>query len=86
MLKDDDTEVSKTESVENVVQEEDGEDEEEEEEEEEDQEEGDEEMDTEDGETTGSEGKLSATAAERSESRAYGSVIHKCEVRDSSIL
>lgn len=76
--------MSKTESVENVVQEEDeGEDEGEEEEE---QEEGDEEMDTEDGETTGSEGKQSATAAERSESRAYGSIIHKCEVRNSSIL
>ncbi|XP_048034293.1 zinc finger and BTB domain-containing protein 17 isoform X1 [Megalobrama amblycephala] len=69
--------VSKTESVENVVQEEDEGDEEGEEEEE--QEEGDEDMDTEDGETTGSEGKQSATAAERSESRAYGSVIHKCE-------
>lgn len=78
--------MSKTESVENVVQEEDEGEDEGEEEEEEEQEEGDEEMDTEDGETTGSEGKQSATAAERSESRAYGSVIHKCEVRKSSVL
>ncbi|XP_077074447.1 zinc finger and BTB domain-containing protein 17 isoform X3 [Siphateles boraxobius] len=72
--------VSKSESMENVVQEEDGEDEDEgEEEDEEQEEEEEEEMDTEDGETTGSEGKQSVSAAERSESRAYGSVTHKCE-------
>ncbi|KAI7794129.1 zinc finger and BTB domain-containing protein 17 isoform X1 [Triplophysa rosa] len=69
--------VQKDESVKNVA-EDDGMDEEEVEDEELD-EEGDEEMETEDGETSGSDGKMSATAAERSESRAYGSVTHKCE-------
>ncbi|KAK7128885.1 hypothetical protein R3I94_017192 [Phoxinus phoxinus] len=78
--------VLKAESMENVVQEEDGEDEdegeeeeEEDDEDEEEEEEEDEDMDTEDEETTGSEGRHSLSAAERSESRAYGSVTHKCE-------
>uniref|UniRef100_A0A9J8BB66 Zinc finger and BTB domain-containing protein 17 n=1 Tax=Cyprinus carpio carpio TaxID=630221 RepID=A0A9J8BB66_CYPCA len=62
---------------ESVVEEEDVEDEEEAEEEE--QEEGEEQMETEDGETSGSDGKTSAVMADRSESRAYGSVTHKCE-------
>uniref|UniRef100_A0A8C1VUN8 Zinc finger and BTB domain containing 17 n=1 Tax=Cyprinus carpio TaxID=7962 RepID=A0A8C1VUN8_CYPCA len=63
--------------AESVVEEEDVEDEEEAEEEE--QEEGEEQMETEDGETSGSDGKTSAVMADRSESRAYGSVTHKCE-------
>lgn len=80
--------VEKDESVKNVAEDDEMDDEEFEDEEldEEEDEEGDEEMETEDGETSGSDGKRSATAAERSESRAYGSVTHKCEVRDSLVL
>lgn len=72
--------VSKDKSVKNVAEDDDGRDEEESEDEEVEEEE-DEEMETEDGETSGSDGKnsKSETAAERSESRAYGSVTHKCE-------
>ncbi|XP_016322021.1 zinc finger and BTB domain-containing protein 17-like isoform X1 [Sinocyclocheilus anshuiensis] len=64
--------MSKAESVENMLEEEDeGETEEEEEAEEQ--------METQDEETSGSDGKKSALVAERSESRAYSSIIHKCE-------
>ncbi len=72
--------MSKAESVESIVDEEDAEDEGETEEEAEEQ------METQDEETSGSDGNKSALAAERSESRAYGSITHKCEVRDSSAL
>ncbi len=74
--------MSKAESVENIVDEEDAEDEGETEEEVE----AEEQMETQDEETSGSDGNKSALAAERSESRAYGSITHKCEVRDSSAL
>ncbi|XP_026097627.1 zinc finger and BTB domain-containing protein 17 isoform X2 [Carassius auratus] len=67
--------MSKAESVENMLEEEDEEDEGETEEEEE----AGEQMDTQDEETSGSDGKKSALLAERSESRAYGSITHKCE-------
>ncbi|XP_051515956.1 zinc finger and BTB domain-containing protein 17-like isoform X2 [Myxocyprinus asiaticus] len=67
--------VPKAEIVETIEEEDDGEDQGEGEEELE--EEG-EEMETEDGETTGSEGKSLKPGAERSESKAYSSVTHKC--------
>ncbi|TRZ02476.1 hypothetical protein DNTS_030300 [Danionella cerebrum] len=65
---------TQNESLENVVEEDNLEDEVEDEPEDEE-----EQMETEDGEITGSEEKTGATAAERSESRSYGSVTHKCE-------
>ncbi len=74
--------MSKAQSIENMIEEEDAEDEGETEEEEE----AEEQMETQDEETSGSDGKKSALVAERSESRAYGSITHKCEVRDSSVL
>ncbi|XP_016135583.1 zinc finger and BTB domain-containing protein 17-like isoform X2 [Sinocyclocheilus grahami] len=67
--------MSKAESVENMLEEEDEENEGETEEEDE----AEEQMETQDEETSGSDGKKSALVAERSESRAYSSIIHKCE-------
>lgn len=45
-----------------------------------------EEMETEDGEMMDSEDRKFAIGAERTESRSYGSITHKCEVRHSVIL
>ncbi|XP_051947429.1 zinc finger and BTB domain-containing protein 17-like [Xyrauchen texanus] len=73
-VEDSEESMSKAEIVEIIGEEDDGEDEGEEEVEEEG-----EEMETEDGETTGSEEKSLKSGAERSESKAYGSVTHKCE-------